>query len=342
MTAGSVVVSSEYIKLSEGFYGKNVKSTILVYVEGDPDVRFWSPFFRRFNDSYNIVVQRAFEISSQDGKQANGCSRISSLIKSGQISLGPNLFACIDSDYRFILDEYTDYEFAKESPYAFETRVCAKENISSTCEGIQELIVQSSSLTKWFSNFSVDWFFNTLSKAIYINQVLYLYYVKSNTSSAKKLRISMNSCLKDLERWFKKLDYDTVENEILSKKLREFRKAMHAIFKSNSQGVKKEEFLTFLLKLRRERNMLSTDTIYFLRGHDFYDLIFCPVVSHLAHTIVMDEKNKRIADGDQDGANQLFKIQIPVKNLLESRRDIEKCKFFDFTVKKIESTLASQ
>jgi len=341
MSTGNVVISSEYVELSEKFYGKTIKKTVLVYVEGDPDVRFWSPFFRKFKDDYDITVQRAFEISSQDGKQANGCSRISSLIKSGQIVLGPHLFTCIDSDYRFILDDYSGYEFAEDSPYAFETRVCAKENVSSTCDGVQDLIEQASSLTKWFSNFSVEWFFNTLSKSIYINQMLYLFYMRSDKVSAKKLRVSINSCIINFEKWFKKLNYNSVDNEILKTKLREFRKQMHSIFKANLQESNQNEFLTFSLSLRRGKNMLSSDTLYFMRGHDFYDLIFYPVVSHLAHTIVMDEKEKRIANGDQDGANQLFKIQIPTKNLLESRRDIDKCKFFNFTIKKIENTLTT-
>jgi len=339
MSKGNVVISSEYIELTENFYHKKVKKPILVYVEGDPDVRFWATFFKQFRDNYDISIRRAFDIATDDGKKGNGCSRISSLINSGQITLGPQLLTCIDSDYRFILNDYTNYEFVN-SPYAFETRVCAKENVSSMSEGIQDIIIQATSLTNWFANFSVEWFFKNLSRALYPCQMLYLFLLRSNSTQAKKIRLATNSNITLLEKEFKKLEFNEIDKDILNIKLRKFRKGMHSIFKNYFDENSKSDFTDFTLKLRKEKKILSCDTTYFLRGHDFYDLIFSSIVSHLAHTIVIDEKAKRLASNDDDGIKQLFKSQQSTKTLIESRKDLEDCKFFHFTVEKINSTLS--
>lgn len=104
------------------------RENVVVWVEADDDKKFWMKFLRD-NSRYTFSYKQPDEADASDGKAANGCNRIISLIKNGDITLSLLQISCMDSDDCFIkgfIDEYTSTK--PTSDFIYYTNVYSIES----------------------------------------------------------------------------------------------------------------------------------------------------------------------------------------------------------------------
>jgi len=341
MSDGKVTLTSEYLEASNRLYPSTSKRNIQVFVEGDPDVRFWAPLFNRYNDKYNININRAFEVPANDGKAANGCSRIANLINTGQLKLGKNLIVCLDSDYRFILNDYKDgYEFVPNNEYVLETGVCAKENVISAPEGLKEIVQKSVSLTTWFPNLDFRLLFKSLSRSLFILQSLQLYYIRNDIGKVKAVNQKLINELTLLQEKIHELNYTEYEYKHFSKILRELKKESLIFFKSNLKKSERKDFSRFLIEIHSRMEGYD-NAIYFVRGHDFNDFVLKELIGRGSYLLLEQEKQRRIAMQDKEGVAQLYKEAISAMSLVQCREDYSFCRHFKNALVKADAILAA-
>lgn len=125
-------LSSDYIAAANRLKGG--RQRIVAYVESYDDVAFWSQVLRRKEND-----QRYFEVMLP--------SR-SSLAKGKKIALanqlGPNMIACVDADYDWLMQGATDISARLcHSPYVFHTYAYAIENLQCYARGLHEVCVKA-------------------------------------------------------------------------------------------------------------------------------------------------------------------------------------------------------
>lgn len=339
MSKGNVVLSSDYLEAAKNVYSSNNKPLLQVFVEGDPDVRFWMPLINKYQHKYETHINRAYDINVGDDKQANGCSRISSLVNSGALILGPYLLVCIDSDYKFILNDYSEeYNFVIDNPYVFETIVCAKENVISSPEGIREIIQKSISLSSWFVGFSFKSFFKDFSNFFFLLHAIYLFYYKNKRAESQLVYSFISRELSAIKESVDALSYVNMNNANIFNIFHN-KKGVHKSFiKSVLNQNDRTEFFVFAKAMKKRMNGIE-NTAYFMRGHDYYDSFFKGIVSKMSYLLLEEEKRKRLSANDRDGVGQMFNNKCPPHHLMENREDIFRCGFFQLTLDKINNTL---
>lgn len=341
MSNGKVTITSEYLEEANRLYPARSKKNIQVYVEADADVRFWAPIFNKFNDKYNINISRAFEVPASDGKAANGCSRIANLINTGQLIIGKNLIVCLDSDYRYILNDYNGgYEFVPGNKYVLETTVCAKENVISAPEGLKEIVQKSISLTNWFPNFDFKKLFKSLSRTLFILQSLQLFYIRNNDIKVRLVNQKLISELGILQVKIQNLEYTQFDSRHFKVILRQLKKESLIFFKENLEPTERPEFRRFLLEIHARMEGYDNG-VYFIRGHDFNDFILKELLGRGSYLLLEHEKQRRLAINDNPGVSQLFKEKISTMSLVQCREDYSNCKHFSFALSKVEEILAA-
>lgn len=126
------LLTSEYIAAANRLKGG--RRCIVAYVESYDDVAFWSGVLRQYE-----TPERYFEVMLP--------SR-SSLAKGKKIALenqlGPNMIACVDADYDWLLQGHTPHSaLLFNSPYTFHTFAYAIENLQCYASGLHEVCVKS-------------------------------------------------------------------------------------------------------------------------------------------------------------------------------------------------------
>jgi hypothetical protein len=335
MSSGQVNISSYYIEKMSLVYNKTKKEIVLVYVEDDIDIRFWRPCFNKHRIKYDIKVKRAFDIESDAEKKANGCSKIASMIKKGHITLGPKLMVCLDSDYKFILNEYNEtYSFLQSSQYAFETYAHSRENLISSIAGMKDLIQQSIPTDEWIGDIDMQELYDGIASALFLPITLQLYLKKTNSAN-KQFDIDFIDYLSSFKEEIMRLTNSDFSSQRLNLHYKSIRDGSAKLFCTHKNSVDRFELIKFrksiLSKIKNKNNCL-----YFLRGHDLFNQIIKPLAIKISSTLFQIEKEIRLREDDAAGISRLANIRQPMENQLENRTDCHSCTFFEPTLNKID------
>lgn len=132
-------LKESYVQKSKHFYADGL-ARVVAWVEAHADKRLWWAAFEKF-DKYKFTLKISSDFSSNDGKSANGCSRLLKLVDAGELTLGPSQILCIDSDYRFISSLCVGYSGPQfHMDHVYWTVVHSKENIQIT-DGVLDFVV---------------------------------------------------------------------------------------------------------------------------------------------------------------------------------------------------------
>lgn len=164
-------LDSNLIKAESAFRSSSAKPHVVVYVEDDLDIAFWRerlvPFARKIDFSINTIKDTS-------GNDKYGKDYL--LTPEMQRRYGPNLWACIDSDYDLIIDGWNNhnyYTFIRESPFVISTVTYSIENAKCFSNNLSNLYHE---ITKT-SNDEVDFekilsfFSKTISDLFVINLI---------------------------------------------------------------------------------------------------------------------------------------------------------------------------
>lgn len=265
-------LKSSYYEKSAKFISQNAPQWVAVWVESDDDKRLWSPLLNERYRRFKFKLHIASLLESKDEKYADGCNRIFSLIKNGNIELGKNSIACLDSDYSYISGNYECNEKELlESPYVFHTHVHSKENIYIHPMGVDKILGRALGEEINQHDIYLQEFTDTLSIALsdYIYQFITLYRVGDlegfryfSSKFIELVRVFFDNILipNDL-----KIDCSFRIKKLFEKYDDEIKKYMLEKIDSNSYEEVKQRL--------QELSITNSDSLLFVRGHNIYPLI---------------------------------------------------------------------
>ena len=139
-------LNSHYFEAANALTSKKARRRIVAYVESYDDVYFWRTVLTRFEDD-----TRYFEVmlpshkKLERGKKAvlmNFIEKPSANNRQSSDILGPDMIACVDADYDYMLQGATAQSHKViESPYVFHTYAYAIENLQCYAPSLHDTCV---------------------------------------------------------------------------------------------------------------------------------------------------------------------------------------------------------
>ena len=129
-------ITSRYVEAANKMTSKKARRKIVAYVESYDDILFWRTVLGRFEDE-----TRFFEVMLPS-KQVLRRGKKSVLMNFIGDRMGPDMIACVDADYDYLLQGVTETSRKiLQSPYVFHTYVYAIENYQCFAEGLHNVAV---------------------------------------------------------------------------------------------------------------------------------------------------------------------------------------------------------
>ena len=129
-------VSSQYVQAANAMKSKQARRKIVAYVESYDDIYFWRTVLGQFEDEHRFFeVMLPSKLNLTRGKK-------SVLMNFVGEHVGPDMIACVDADYDYLLQGAT--HTSKQilgSPYVFHTYVYAIENYQCYAPSLHDVCV---------------------------------------------------------------------------------------------------------------------------------------------------------------------------------------------------------
>ncbi len=122
---------------------KSLAKPVLVYVESEADIAFWRNILHIYeNSSIRFEIQLPSNTSFSKGKQKALDSGKAIFEHLTIDNLGAYLVVCIDSDYDFLLEKYSEKaQQIHENKYIFQTYTYSTENLKCYAESLHAICV---------------------------------------------------------------------------------------------------------------------------------------------------------------------------------------------------------
>ncbi len=127
-------ISSQYVQAANALAGKKARRRIVAYVESYDDIYFWRTVLSRFEDKTRFFeVMLPSKLNLSRGKKS---------VLMNFVTPGPDMIACVDADYDFLLQGATEQSRnVLGSPYVFHTYVYAIENYQCYAPSLHDVCV---------------------------------------------------------------------------------------------------------------------------------------------------------------------------------------------------------
>jgi len=224
-----------------------------IHVEDKDDIVFWSTIFAhlRPRDRFHFIAGSR----NERGNETKGVTQCLKYLK----HLGPKFFICIDSDYRYLLQERN----IDIKHFVFQTYTYSFENHHCYSRGLNDVCLQVTNLPNLIFDFQK--FIQQYSRIVYELFLWHLYFLRRDS---KCFPISEFNQLITLPG--KGGHPDIRDNARIP--LRDLQKRVKA--KLNALRRKYPRTDIHLLEEKYAKLGLHPDTTYFfLRGHNLYDMI---------------------------------------------------------------------
>jgi len=263
---------SSYYKKTDVFLSPQQPRWVGVWVESDDDKRLWMPVLK---EKY-VKCRFKFHIASlhkfDDGVVADGCSRLISQFRKGNIELGESMIACLDSDYSYISGNYDNKNKSiLLTDYAFGTYVHSKENLYLHSEGVAEIIERSLGEDLMNYEVNIERFTHDVSVFLYetFTHLISLYHA-SDIEAFDRMHCKFVASLKDS---FSNLvipdDLNKNIDDLMSDSFRDFCKELNDYIRENHS----EDLVDGVCEFHSRSDICDRDTLSFIRGHDLYSIL---------------------------------------------------------------------
>ena len=129
-------LTSRYFEAANRLTSKQARRRIVAYVESYDDIYFWRTVLNRYEDKI-----RYFEVMLPSHKKLERGKK-SVLMNFLGDKLGPDMIACVDADYDYLLQGATaQSKKVIESPYVFHTYAYAIENMQCYAPTLHDVCV---------------------------------------------------------------------------------------------------------------------------------------------------------------------------------------------------------
>jgi len=129
-------ITSSYVEAANALKGKHARRRIVAYVESYDDIYFWRTVLSRFeNEKRYFEVMLPSKANLTRGKKSVLMNFIGDHV-------GPDMIACVDADYDYLLQGATEQSRRViDSPYVFHTYVYAIENYQCYAPSLHDVCV---------------------------------------------------------------------------------------------------------------------------------------------------------------------------------------------------------
>ena len=129
-------IDSRYFEAANALRGKRARRRIVAYVESYDDIYFWRTVLSRFEDEKRYFeVMLPSKVNLTRGKK-------SVLMNFVGDHVGPDMIACVDADYDYLLQGVTEQSRRViRSPYVFHTYVYSIENYQCYAPSLHDVCV---------------------------------------------------------------------------------------------------------------------------------------------------------------------------------------------------------
>ena len=129
-------LTSQYFEAANRLKSKQSRRRIVAYVESYDDIYFWRTVLSRFEDQ-----TRYFEVMLPSHQKLERGKK-SVLMNFVGEHVGPDMIACVDADYDYLLQRATPQsERVLDSPYVFHTYAYAIENMQCYAPSLHDVCV---------------------------------------------------------------------------------------------------------------------------------------------------------------------------------------------------------
>ncbi len=129
-------INSQYFEAANRLRSKKARRRIVAYVESYDDIYFWRTVLTRFE-----TQERYFEVMLPSHKKL-GRGKKSVLMNFSEGRVGPDMIACVDADYDYVLQGHTEQSVkVLQSPYVFHTYAYAIENLQCYAPSLHDVCV---------------------------------------------------------------------------------------------------------------------------------------------------------------------------------------------------------
>ena len=225
-----------------------------IHVEDKDDILFWSKIFNHFRprDRFHFIAGSR----NERGNETKGVTQCLKYLK----FLGPKFFICIDSDYRYLLQERE----MSIKHFVFQTYTYSFENHHCYGKGLNEICQRITTLPNTIFDF--DRFIKAFSRIIYELFLWHLYFL---VADPKRFPISeFNELI--TPRW-RGPHPDIRHNaqrllQELQQRIRQKTNYLHRKYPTADLDMLKEKY--------ENLGLVTENTYFFVRGHNVYDLIY--------------------------------------------------------------------
>ena len=268
-------VNSQYFEAANVMRGKQSRRRIVAYVESYDDIFFWRTVLGSFENE-----QRYFEVMLPSKlKLIRGKKSV--LMNFMGNNVGPDMIACVDADYDYMLQGSTPQsKTVLESPYVFHTYVYAIENFQCYAASLHDVCVAVTLNDHRIFDF-ID-YFRKYSEACF---PLFVWSVWAYRSSHhNKFSLSDFNRVTD-PGGFKVSDPDVSIQNIR----RKVQTKVHELQRQYPGN--KEAYLQ--LKEELQRLGVTPQTTYlYMQGHHLFDTVTAPILDKVCNLLRQERQNE--------------------------------------------------
>jgi hypothetical protein len=252
-----------------------------VHLEDSDDEVFWKPMLVKYSggEKFNFL----YYSQSIGGNRTTGVNQCLKY----KAYLSKQFFICIDSDYRYLLQEpaiITNPFILQTYTYSFENHLCYWSELNKVCEkatGLENSV------------FDLERFLLAYSQTVYEVFIWHLYFVKNDKPKFLKSEFIELINLKEFA--------DINDNgKTVIETLKQRCDAVVTKLKTENPIVNVEAEISYYKSLG-----IQPDNVYlFVRGHNLYDLI-CSIGTAINERILSQEKER--LRGNNQAITELYK-----------------------------------
>lgn len=309
-------LTSGYIQAANKLNSKRARRKIVAYVESYDDIFFWRTVLSKFENE-----QRYFEVMlpSHDTLQRGKKSVLMNFIGD---RIGPDMIACVDADYDYLLQGVTETSRKiLNSPYVFHTYVYAIENYQCYAESLHNVCVMVT--LNDHAIFDFKEYLQAFSTACHTLFVWSIWMYR--TGHYPEFSLSDFCRLADPSGFTMANPMASIEH--LRHKMQRKVSALQRRYPHAKES---------WLKLKEELHALGVtpETTYlFIQGHHLFDTVVVPIMNKVCNKLRMERENEicRTAAHQTQRRNEMSCYEnslMDIKAMLKKNMGYMQCPLF--------------
>lgn len=285
-------LNSNYFGASHSLYPKQKRDRIVAYVESYDDVAFWRNILSEFeDDKHYFEVMLPSQTTLAKGKKMV----LMSSLQANQ--LGPNLIACVDSDYDFLLQGATKVSDAiNANKYIFQTYAYAIENYQCFAGGLQDVCVQTTLNDRKIIDFIA--FMERYSEIVYPLFLWCIYFYRQHDTHSYPMHEFNESA-----RLFNEVDINNPDKSLFEMQ-RHVNSALHRMENKYPNLRGKVETLGKELEVL---GLKPKTTYLYIQGHHIKDNVVIKLLNPVCTQLRRERENeiKKLAEHNEQYHNEI-------------------------------------